>query len=127
MSADNGVYILQSKDGFRVTHAQAIENIYWQYTCCDNPDVVEIDTEDIYYHERCLNCGQEDSSGKMTNKINPKFLKMYFGDSKIFATSEEAMNEAVRIYEEIIADDFGICEYGIQYIRGFEKEEFPNG
>ena len=28
MSADNGVYILQSKDGFRVIHAQAIENIF---------------------------------------------------------------------------------------------------
>lgn len=27
MSADNGVYILQTKDGFRVIHAQAIDNI----------------------------------------------------------------------------------------------------
>lgn len=30
MSADNGIYILQTKDGFRVSHAQAIENINWQ-------------------------------------------------------------------------------------------------
>lgn len=28
MSADNGVYILKTKDQFRVIHAQAIENIY---------------------------------------------------------------------------------------------------
>jgi len=28
MSADNGIYILQTKDGYRVVHAQAIENIY---------------------------------------------------------------------------------------------------
>lgn len=28
MSADDGIYILQSKDGFRVIWAQAIENIY---------------------------------------------------------------------------------------------------
>jgi len=28
MSADNGIYILESLDGFRVIHAQAIENIY---------------------------------------------------------------------------------------------------
>jgi hypothetical protein len=27
MSADNGVYILHTKDGYRVTHAQAIDNI----------------------------------------------------------------------------------------------------
>jgi len=29
MSADNGIYILESKDGFRVTHAQAIDNLWW--------------------------------------------------------------------------------------------------
>jgi len=28
MSADNGIYILQTIDGFRVVHVQAIENIY---------------------------------------------------------------------------------------------------
>lgn len=28
MSADNGIYILQTLDGYRVVHAQAIENIY---------------------------------------------------------------------------------------------------
>lgn len=28
MSADNGIYILQTRDGYRVVHAQAIENIY---------------------------------------------------------------------------------------------------
>ena len=32
MSADNGIYILKTKDGqYRVTHAQAIENIYEDY------------------------------------------------------------------------------------------------
>ena len=30
MSADNGIYILQTKDGFRVMCTQAIDNIYWQ-------------------------------------------------------------------------------------------------
>ncbi len=30
MSADNGIYILQTKDGFRVAHAQAIDNIYFE-------------------------------------------------------------------------------------------------
>ena len=29
MSADNGVYILKTKDQYRVIHAQAIENLYW--------------------------------------------------------------------------------------------------
>ena len=36
MSADNGVYILKTPDGkngfeYRVVHAQAIDNIYWEH------------------------------------------------------------------------------------------------
>ena len=29
MSADNGVYIHKFKEGYKVIHAQAIDNIYW--------------------------------------------------------------------------------------------------
>lgn len=29
MSADNGIYILKTKDQYRVAHLQAIENVYW--------------------------------------------------------------------------------------------------
>lgn len=31
MSADNGVYILECKDQFRVAHLQAIDNIRWSF------------------------------------------------------------------------------------------------
>ena len=29
MSADNGIYILKTRDQYRVAHLQAIENVYW--------------------------------------------------------------------------------------------------
>ena len=29
MSADNGIYIHKFRDGYRVAHCQAIDNIYW--------------------------------------------------------------------------------------------------
>ena len=29
MSADNGIYIHKFRDGWRVVHTQAIDNIYW--------------------------------------------------------------------------------------------------
>lgn len=35
MSADNGIYILKLKDEARIIHAQAIENVYWNYTNSD--------------------------------------------------------------------------------------------
>lgn len=31
MSADNGIYILETKDQYRVAHLQAIDNIYWSH------------------------------------------------------------------------------------------------
>jgi len=31
MSADNGIYILECKDQYRVIHAQAIDNLYWTF------------------------------------------------------------------------------------------------
>lgn len=30
MSSDNGIYFHKFRDGWRVIHAQAIEDIYWQ-------------------------------------------------------------------------------------------------
>ena len=29
MSADNGIYVAQFPDGYRVIHAQAIDNLWW--------------------------------------------------------------------------------------------------
>ena len=36
VSADNGVYILECKDQFRVAHLQAIDNIRWSFIKMDN-------------------------------------------------------------------------------------------
>lgn len=97
MSADNGVYILEAKDGFRVIHAQAIDNLwYWEYP---NP------------HE----CSQ----------LNPKYIKQYFGEAKIFKTIDEAYKAAKEIYDEIMSSDFPVIEYGISFIQGWEDKEFP--
>ena len=60
MSSDFGIYILQSLDGYRIAHTQAIENIYFWYTCCDNPIVdkntLNIINDEFYYNGYCINC-----------------------------------------------------------------------
>lgn len=40
MSADNGIYILRTKDQCRVIHAQAIENLYYSYIKSYNDELV---------------------------------------------------------------------------------------
>ena len=120
MSADNGVYILKSKDGYRVAHAQAIENLYWWriYTCdC------KIGSEEEWC--KCKKCGAE-IKNEQREEINPIELKYYFGHCKVFKDVESALKEANRLFEEIISDPIcPICEYGISYVRGWEKKKFP--
>ena len=94
ISSDNGIYILKSpeenKDGFdyRVTHAQAIENIYWN-----------------------------EETGEESNEAQPKSLVDYFGECEVY-TEEGARKEAFRMEKEILSDDFcPILEYGINTIE----------
>ena len=124
MSSDNGIYILQSLDGFRIVHAQAIENLYWwekKSACCTNPNIVSVDGE-----EQCYNCRSYLPEMELRDDICPERLKGYFRKSKIFDTEEEALKEAQILYDEIIDDDFcPIVEYGISFIKGWEDKFFP--
>lgn len=121
MSADNGIYILHSKDGYRVAHLQAIENIYWWFTCCDNPKIVEKEHYGIEYIDICLNCQTEKPSGEMKDSICPDRLKEMFENAKYFTTREKAFEEAESIYNEIMQCEFPIVEYGIQFINYDEE------
>jgi hypothetical protein len=94
MSSDNGIYILKTPkdDGegfdYRVIHAQAIENIYWDdVNKCEGPDP------------------------------NPAILLEYFGEAPVM-TKDEAAKKAFEMEEEILEDDFcPILEYGISTIE----------
>ena len=100
ISSDNGIYILQSNDGYRVIHAQAIDNLYWW----------------------------QKSDGKnweCRDELNPEELINYFGKCKIIKTDEEALKEAKRLYIEVIDSYCGILEYGISYIKDWQNKEFP--
>ena len=90
MSADNGIYIVKFPEGFRVVHAQCIENI-------------------DYYPEG--------------TKERKEMLKDYFGQSEIYETREEALNQASKIYDDITNSDFPILEYGICFLGEYESFE----
>ena len=135
MSADNGIYLVQFKDGWRVAHLQGIDSIYWHPTCCDNPDVHETyacnlaeanSIEDIYYHEQCSNCCTIDPEWERREDINLDTIAQMFKQSYLFETEEDAMIQADILYSEILGNDFGgIVEYGIQKINGLENFDFP--
>jgi len=96
MSADNGIYVLESKDGFRVIHTQCIENLwYWDDNKADGIE------------------------------LNPEQLLKYFGETKVIESQADALLEAVRLYNLII-HKVGVVEYGIVPITGWEDKEFPS-
>ena len=86
MSADNGIYILKTKDQYRVTHAQAIENIYWEYDS----------RYACYINER-------------TNKLVPTRVVEYWGGCKYTRSAEKAQQIAESMLRRI-----GFVEYGIR-------------
>lgn len=83
MSADNGVYIHKFLPGWKVCHAQAIENVYSYDTRKG-----EIDYD----------------------KYNYKILNRLFGKSPIFKTREAAFEYAMRISNILGWTEYGIQE-----------------
>jgi hypothetical protein len=125
MSADNGIYILQTKDEFRVIEAQAIENLYWwPKFCCINQEIKEDKNKEGFDIEICKYCGTK-IDYEERSEINPKVLKDYFGESKVFKTREEVLDKAFRMEEEILQSECPIIEYGISWINGWEDKKFP--
>jgi hypothetical protein len=130
MSADNGIYILKTLDGFRVAHLQAIDNIYWWPNCCDHAEIEEVFFDDgleggQHYHDKCTNCGTRDVEYERRDKINPLVILDLFKNAKVFETEEDALNEADFIYCNITKYGGGYVEYGIQIINGLEDWEYP--
>ena len=123
MSADNGIYILKTLDGYRVVLAQNIDNLYWweTWTCCGNPVPCKKDGEDY-----CLHCGNALPAHERRDELNPLAIAEYFGPCNVVQTEVEAWEEARALYEAILEDDYcPILEYGVQFVKGMEDEEFP--
>lgn len=97
MSADNGIYVLETKDGFRVVELQAVENYCWD----------------------------DEIGGHTTDQdVWIKNAREMWASSPHFKTEEEAMKYAKKLHDKTMKD-FGIVEYGISFItidRNFKEE-----
>ena len=81
MSADNGVYILQTFGSeFRVKHCQGIDNIYGKF----NDETFHWDGDD-------------------------EMIREYFADAPVFNNLEEALDKAEELSYDIDYLEYGIC------------------
>ncbi|KKN99068.1 hypothetical protein LCGC14_0143150 [marine sediment metagenome] len=91
MSADNGIYVLESAGPeYRVAHAMAIENINY------NPDL-------------------PDDMGPPF--FNMDWVNRLFGKCEVFTDINEAWKLAFKMEDEIMESDFPILEYGVSTIK----------
>jgi hypothetical protein len=79
MSADNGIYILEYSDGYRVIHRSAIDNLYWHF-----------------------------SKGGMFNELNPCEVLASYGKEEEFKTLHGVLNKAREIYDDLDICEYGI-------------------
>jgi hypothetical protein len=81
MSADNGVYILQTEGPeFRVAYQQTIDDIYGNFS---------------------------DETYKWQG--DPEMMLLYFGDAPVFSNLEEALDKAEDIAYDYEYLEYGIC------------------
>ena len=95
MSADNGIYILETGDHYdnkeyRVAYQMAVDNYLW-----DNEKNERSNDPDVWIRNA---------------------REMWKG-CKVFTDSNSAVREAERIYQEFMKDDLAILEYGIVFIE----------
>lgn len=81
MSADNGIYILKTKDQYRVAHLRSIENIYWSIV---------------------------DNSWYSNNKYVPTRVVEMWGDCKFTKDWNKALNIANMLESNLSICEYGV-------------------
>jgi hypothetical protein len=79
MSADNTIVVLEMKDGYRVAHVQAIDNLEYE------PD---------YPPEKPV--------------LSREYLGRLFGTSKVYTFEKEAVQEAWKLYKRFGYVEYGV-------------------
>lgn len=101
MSADNGIYILRTRDPsgdheFRVMHAQNIEDLeYW-------PLDQDMDNDSPSNWER-------------REEVCPDVARNWFVDAEVFTNEDEAYEYARQLYDEYPIVEYGICPIDVEF------------
>ena len=120
MSADNGIYILESLNKeYRIIHTTNIQELYYFFTNPKFEDNIEYEKEIDRLQKNGIQNPYCMITGEYKDELNPYKLKEYFTDSKIYSF-DEVMKEAEKLYKSI-----SYVEYGIRFITGWENKLFP--
>lgn len=96
----NGIYILQTLDGFRTAHVQNLDLIWWW----------PIDEQKFQYEKR--------------EEVYPECLMDFWGKCNVYKTEPEAIHIAQQMYHEYMRSG-QVVKQGIQIVRVYQTKNFP--
>ena len=113
MSSDNGIYILVTKDGFRVVHTQAIDNIYY------DADESGFNKYYLYHYFKDSDIySSRDVAWKKAHKLYDEIMQddfcpfVEYGISEIDATNIEFSLKAPKCCDDPDINNIGYGDYG---------------
>ena len=101
MSADNGIYILETLDQYRVVHTQAIDNLTWSFEnlSCDN-DLVP--TRIVEYYGNCKPIKNESEVRRIAFEMAKTIIYLEYGIHTITVDKTwEEINENAKKHAKI--------------------------
>lgn len=99
MSADNGIYILKTKDSYRVIHAQAIENLFYTYLNNGSWKDDVVPTRAIEYYGDCRYTRDELVALKIANSMAKSETILEYGIKTI--TTNKSWRQIVKEAKEL--------------------------
>lgn len=115
MSADNGIYILQTPKGkgfeFRVEEMQAVENYKW-----DDANSRMVDEDERWEKGQRVKCEPYSKDGA-TQVMITNARRMWSNCKAVHTSKAAALQEAAEIEKAIMKSEFPVLEYGISFIR----------
>jgi len=122
MSADNGIYILKSKDQYRVAHLQAIDNVSWSIIDGNWQDKKEtrgkcVPTRVIEMWGKCKYTRDEGVALRLAHKWASSLPICEYGINIITYN---------KTWKHIVEDAKEYAQKEIDYIKKFGKENLYN-
>lgn len=120
MSADNGIYILKTKDQYRVAHLQAIDNVHWSAIDGDWQNKKEtkgkyVPTRVVEMWGKCKYTRDENTAFKIANKWASSLFICEYGVNVITYN---------KTWKQIIEDAKKYASKEIKHIKEHHEERF---
>jgi len=115
MSADNGIYLLELKDEYRIIHAQGIENLWWSFEIMGLGQNM-IPTRVIEYFDGSISFNNKKDALEHAKELSKDCDFLEYGIRVLHEFKHKT-------WKEVIVDAKRLARKEIEIIENMEKKE----